>query len=107
MQQARETGKELLASNLPTNLAKHHRARSKTGFLTPIAMWLESGAASLKPIFKAPVSPHSHWSRRWACVLAGQFGFDPLRSSKPAQAYSSCHLTGSEERSKASFDLDH
>jgi asparagine synthase (glutamine-hydrolysing) len=77
------SGKELLGSNLAAPLWDRHRTRSKTGFGTPIGTWLENGATFLKPSRK---ERGSHWSRRWLCALPGQFGFDPVQSSKPAPA---------------------
>jgi len=77
------SGKELLGSNLAAPLWDRHRMRSKTGFGTPIAAWLENCATFLKPSRK---EPWSHWSRRWLCALPGQFGFDPIQNSKPAPA---------------------
>src|SRR5262249_14597213 len=77
------SGKEMLGSNLAAPLWDRHRTRSKTGFGTPIAQWLENGATFLKPTRKEPAS---HWSRRWLCALPGQFGFDPVQSSKLAPA---------------------
>ena len=50
VQHGQETGKELLASNLPAALATHHRTRNKTGFLTPIAMWLEQERSFVQTI---------------------------------------------------------
>ena len=93
-----KTSKELLVANLPTALAHQQRGRKKTGFLTPIDAWIRRDLASIKPTFKAPLSSDSHWSRRWACVLAERFGFDPIHSSKPSLTHDSGHLNRDEAK---------
>jgi glycosyltransferase involved in cell wall biosynthesis len=73
-------GKELLGSNLPAALDSH-RTRRKTGFGTPIASWLDNDENFLKPV---RLTQLSHWSRRWLCGVAEQFGLDSLKGAKPA-----------------------
>jgi asparagine synthase (glutamine-hydrolysing) len=45
-------------------------ARSKTGFTTPIADWLQTGAASRRYSLPSLATPTCHWSRRWAYGVA-------------------------------------
>ena len=67
-------------------LADRHQAREQDRLLTPIATWLENGAASVKPGSKRPnvalVAP-------LALLLAGQFGFD----SSPTFEAGAEHMT--------------
>jgi glycosyltransferase involved in cell wall biosynthesis len=87
-------GKELLGSNLPAALDRH-RTRKKTGFGTPIASWLDNDENFRKPVRK---TQPSHWSRRWLCVVAEQFGLNSVKHSKPA--HNVCHLTAAESPRK-------
>jgi asparagine synthase (glutamine-hydrolysing) len=87
-------GKELLGSNLPAAL-DGHRTRKKTGFSTPIVNWLDNDENFRKPVRK---TRRSHWSRRWLCAVAEQFGLDNLEHSK--SAHNVCRLTAPESARK-------
>ena len=87
-------GKTLLGSNLPAAL-DGHRTRNKTGFGTPLASWLGNGANLLEPV---PKTQPSHWSRRWLCVVAEQFGLASVKRSKPTHNF--CLTAGENPRKR-------
>jgi asparagine synthase (glutamine-hydrolysing) len=87
------SGKALLGSNLPAAL-DGHRTRNKTGFGTPIATWLDNAN------FKPSRNPQpSHWSRRWLCVVADQFGLASVKRTNSA-AQNPYRLTPGEKPRK-------
>ncbi len=95
-------GKELLASNMAAVLVDRRRARKKTGFSTPIAMWLDNEATLPTPSHK---TSGSHWSRRWLCTLPERFGLGALRTSSEARTYRACHSTDIQGRPKATSNF--
>ena len=96
----RTSGKELLASNLPPCSVGSPSNAGKDWL--PHADRHVAGGAQLSsnPILKVA---GSHWSRRWLCVLPGQFGFDTLQSSSSARPYNFGHLTRRRKMRESEF----
>ena len=66
-------GKHLLAASPARALPEAVTERAKSGFETPVGAWLMDGLrqSSLPPLLQRP---GVHWSRRWAYLIACEFG---------------------------------